>query len=194
MTVNRLILGDNLEIMKSIENDSIDLIYLDPPFFSNRHYEIIWGDAGEIRSFKDRWAGGIDHYIAWLKERVEQMYRVLKKTGSIFLHCDWHANAYIRVDILDKIFGKENFRNEIIWKRRTGNNSSVHTAKQFGAISDTIYFYSKSKKWRFKQPYSFEDESYQEYVDKFFIHTDEQGRKYRIADCERTNPNDGENA
>jgi len=186
--MNRLILGDNLEIMKTLESESVDLIYLDPPFFSNRNYEVIWGDAGEVRSFEDRWAGGIDHYIAWLKERVELMYRLLKKTGSIFLHCDWHANAYIRVEILDKIFGLNNFRNEIIWKRRTGNNSSVHSAKQYGAISDTIYFYSKSKKWNFKQPYSFEDESYQEYVDKFFIHIDEQGRKYRIADLSNPAP------
>jgi len=94
LPVNRLILGDNLEILKTLENESVDLIYLDPPFFSNRNYEVIWGDAGEMRSFKDRWAGGIDHYIAWLKERVVQMYRVLKKTGSFFLHCDWHADAY----------------------------------------------------------------------------------------------------
>ena len=101
-SVNRLILGDNLEIMKTLESESVDLIYLDPPFFSNRHYEVIWGDAGEIRSFEDRWSGGIDHYIAWLKERGELMYRVLKKTGSIFLHCDWHANTYIRVHILDR--------------------------------------------------------------------------------------------
>jgi DNA modification methylase len=63
MTVNRLILGDNLEILKSMENDTIDLIYLDPPFFSNRNYEVIWGDTSEIRSFQDRWAGGVSHYI-----------------------------------------------------------------------------------------------------------------------------------
>jgi DNA modification methylase len=111
--VNQLILGDNLEILKTMEGESVDLIYLDPPFFSNRNYEVIWGDAGEIRSFEDRWAGGIDHYIAWLKERVIEMHRVLKKTGSIFLHCDWHADAYIRVWILDKIFGEKNFLNHI---------------------------------------------------------------------------------
>ncbi|MCL2006246.1 MAG: hypothetical protein FWG73_08815 [Planctomycetaceae bacterium] len=79
--VNRLILGDNLEIMKTLESESVDLIYLDPPFFSNRNYEVIWGDDGEIRSFKDRWAGGIDHYVTWLKERVVEMYRLLKPTG-----------------------------------------------------------------------------------------------------------------
>ena len=188
MSVNRLILGDNLEILKSFESDGVDLIYLDPPFFSNRNYEVIWGDSGEIRSFQDRWAGGISHYIDWLKERVIEMHRVLKPTGSIFLHCDWHANAYIRVHILDRIFGENNFRNEIIWKRRTGNNSSVHSAKQFGIINDTIYFYSKSKNWLFKQLYSFEDESYRGYVDKFFVHTDEKGRKYRIADLSNPAP------
>ena len=83
--MNKLILGDNLEILKQIDSESVDLIYLDPPFFSNRNYEVIWGDKGEIRSFEDRWSGGIDHYIAWLKERVEQMHRILKSTGSIFL-------------------------------------------------------------------------------------------------------------
>ena len=115
--VNQLILGDNLEILKKMDSESVDLIYLDPPFFSNRNYEVIWGDTGEIRSFQDRWAGGTDHYIAWLKERVELMYRVLKSTGSLFLHCDWHANSYIRVYILDRIFGEKNFKGEIIWQR-----------------------------------------------------------------------------
>jgi len=146
--MNRLILGDNLEIMKTLESESVDLIYLDPPFFSNRHYEVIWGDAGESRSFEDRWAGGIDHYIAWLKERVEQMYRLLKRTGSIFLHCDWHANAYIRVEILDKIFGQANFINEFVWKR-SSNRSSISKAARRNY--DTIFFYTKSKRYTFNQ-------------------------------------------
>ena len=110
MPVNQLYLGDNLEILRALDSESVDLIYLDPPFFSNRTYEVIWGDKGEVRSFEDRFSGGIDHYIAWLKDRVQEMHRVLKPTGSIFLHCDWHANAYIRVNILDKIFGIGNFR------------------------------------------------------------------------------------
>ena len=65
--MNKLILGDNLEIMRKMESETIDLIYLDPPFFSDRNYEVIWGDKGEIRSFEDRWAGGIEHYIDWRK-------------------------------------------------------------------------------------------------------------------------------
>ena len=144
--VNRLILGDNLEIMKRLENESVDLIYLDPPFFSNRNYEVIWGDAGEIRSFKDRWAGGIEHYIAWLKERVELMYKLLRKTGSIFLHCDWHANAYIRVHILDKIFGEKNFRGEIIWQRANAHNDA---RKKLAVLTDSIFYYSKTDKYTY---------------------------------------------
>ncbi|MDR2814454.1 MAG: hypothetical protein LBB79_07385 [Prevotellaceae bacterium] len=140
MSVNKLILGDNFEILKAMESETVDLIYLDPPFFSNRNYEVIWGDEGEVRSFRDRWAGGIDHYITWLKERVVEMHRVLKPTGSIFLHCDWHANAYIRVEILDKVFGASNFRNEIVWCYRGGGASKM----DFGRRHDTIFRYGKS--------------------------------------------------
>ncbi|MCL2709315.1 MAG: site-specific DNA-methyltransferase [Planctomycetaceae bacterium] len=153
--VNRLILGDNLEILKTFEAESIDLIYLDPPFFSNKNYEIIWGDEGEMRSFQDRWAGGISHYVDWLKERVEQMYRVLKKTGCLFLHCDWHANAYIRVEILDRLFGIKNFVNEIIWCYAGPGNVKNRLAQKH----DMIYFYAKSSRYffdgdRIRMPYN----------------------------------------
>ena len=80
--VNKLILGDNLEILKLIDSDTVDLIYLDPPFFSNRTYEVIWGDEGEVRSFEDRFSGGVDHYIAWLKERVIEMQTAEVLTSS----------------------------------------------------------------------------------------------------------------
>ena len=139
---NKLILGDNLAVLQSISDKSVDLIYLDPPFFSNRTYEVIWGDDGEKRSFEDRFAGGIDHYISWLKIRVRQMHRILKDTGSIFLHCDWHANAEIKVDILNKIFGRNNFRNEIIWhyyNKLPDNRKGVFTRG-----TDTIFWYVKN--------------------------------------------------
>ena len=147
---NKLILGDNLAILQSIPDKSVDLIYLDPPFFSNRTYEVIWGDDGEKRSFEDRFAGGIDHYISWLKIRVRQMHRILKDTGSIFLHCDWHANAEIKVDILNKIFGLNNFRNEIIWhyRRWTANSNN------FQRLHDTIFWYSKTKNYTFNPLYT----------------------------------------
>jgi DNA modification methylase len=149
--------------MQTLEDGSVDLIYLDPPFFSNRNYEIIWGDAGEIRSFEDRWAGGIDHYIGWLKERVEQMYRLLKKTGSIFLHCDWHACANIRVEILDKIFGMKNFRNEIVW-HYTGWNKKL--SDSFEKRHDVIYFYAKNNNTSRFNGYSKQWESEEEYIKK----------------------------
>jgi DNA modification methylase len=145
--VNKLVLGDNLDVLKTLPDSYVDLIYLDPPFFSNKNYEVIWGDSGEIRSFQDRWAGGIDHYIAWLKERVEQMHRVLKPKGSFYLHCDWHANTYIRVHILDKIFGEKNFRNEIIWSYKRYTAAS----NKFQNLHDTIFYYSKGNNYIFNE-------------------------------------------
>ena len=168
-SVNKLILGNNLEILKQLESESADLIYLDPPFFSNRNYEVIWGDEGEVRSFQDRWSGGMDHYIGWLKERVAEMHRILKPTGSIFLHCDWHANAYIRVDILDKIFGGQFFRNEIIWKRTTAHSDSG----KFGMNADSIYYYTKTNNYIFKPVFQEYDE---EYLKRF--REDSNGRKF----------------
>jgi len=173
--INKLILGDNLEILRNIETETVDLIYLDPPFFSNRNYEVIWGDSGEVRSFEDRFSGGIDHYIGWLKERVIEMHRILKQTGSIFLHCDYHADAYIRVQILDKIFGEKYFRNEIIW-RYTGNSVPKYC---YPKKHDNIFWYSKSKNFnyypkRILVPYS-------ELTEKRYNHTDEDGNRYKVS-------------
>src|SRR3954468_14015686 len=94
---------DNLERLAQFPADCVDLIYLDPPFFSNRFYEVIWGDEAEVRSFEDRWEGGINHYINWMEERVVEMPRVLRSSGSIFLHCDWHASHELRV-MMDRVF------------------------------------------------------------------------------------------
>jgi len=185
MNVNKLILGDNLDIMRRMDGESVDLIYLDPPFFSNRNYEVIWGDAGEIRSFKDRWSGGIQQYIAWLKERVEEMHRLLKPTGSIFLHCDWHANAYIRVQILDRIFGENNFKNEIIWKRKSSVGQSNKKSSHFGYNIDTIFFYAKSKNNVFNTVFT---DSNPEYIEKMFVHEEPDGRIYRLATLTSPSP------
>ncbi|MDR0569421.1 MAG: hypothetical protein LBG87_09485, partial [Spirochaetaceae bacterium] len=136
----------------------------------------IWGDEGEIRSFQDRWAGGVDHYIAWLYERVAQMRRVLKNTGSIFLHCDWHANAEIKVFILNKIFGEKNFVNEIIWQKiRTAKAQS----KNFGNVHDTIYLYSKSEQRQFyKQFIEYDPEVIRSHYNRGFK-KDKDGRLYQ---------------
>jgi DNA modification methylase len=145
---NQLILGDNLAVLQSMPDKSVDLIYLDPPFFSNRTYEVIWGDEGEKRSFEDRFAGGIDHYISWLKIRVRQMHRILKPTGSIFLHCDWHANAEIKVDILNNIFGRNNYKNEIVWYYYNKFQGNIN---KLAANHDVIFWYSKSNHFVFNK-------------------------------------------
>jgi len=184
--MNELILGDNLEIMKKMPSESIDLIYLDPPFFSNRNYEVIWGDKGEVRSFQDRWMGGVDHYIAWLKERVIEMRRLLKPTGSIFLHCDWHANAEIKVFILNKLFGEQNFKNEIIWKRTTTHNDSKQGAKHFGRVTDTIFFYAKEFK---RCTYHSQFERYtSDYMASSYHRVDSDGRRFKASDLSAAKP------
>ena len=178
--INKLILGDNLEILKSMEAETVDLIYLDPPFFSNRNYEVIWGDKGEVRSFEDRFSGGVDHYIAWLKERVIEMHRILKPTGSIFLHCDWHADAYIRVLVLDKIFGGNNFVNNITWQRATTHNDTKQGAKHFGRITDTIFWYSKNNKAYTFNP---QHERYtSDYIAQSYNKAEKNGRRFKTSD------------
>ena len=139
---NRLIWGDNLHVMRQIPTNSVDLIYIDPPFFSGRPYNVMWGDANEMRSFNDIWEGGMDGYLIWLNARLYEMKRILKSTGSIYVHCDWHASHYIKVE-LDKIFGHENFRNEIVWYY----NSGARKKKDFGRRHDIIFRYSCSESY-----------------------------------------------
>ncbi len=142
---NLLVCDDNLKALREIPNESIDLIYLDPPFFSGRNYNVIWGDDGEVRSFQDRWAGGsektgMEAYIAWMQERVVEMHRILKDTGSFYLHCDWHASHYLKV-MCDRVFGYGNFRNDISWcYARWANVSSM-----FQRTHDNVLFYAKNK-------------------------------------------------
>ncbi|MEK7673882.1 MAG: site-specific DNA-methyltransferase [Patescibacteria group bacterium] len=153
---NQLILGDNLEVLRTMPSESIDLIYIDPPFFSGRNYNVIWGDTNEVRSFYDIWEGGIDSYLVWLNARLWEMRRVLKKTGSIYIHCDWHASHYIKTE-MDKIFGYDNFRSNIVWCYKTREFSKRYWNRKH----DDILFYSKTDKYTFNwdakgilEPYS----------------------------------------
>lgn len=146
MEVNSIYCGNNLEILQQFPDNSVDLIYADPPFFSGRSYEVIWGDNAEIRQFDDRFKGDIDWYIEWMTMRLQQCYRVLKDTGSMYLHCDWHANAHLRI-AMDKLFQADGFRNEIIWCYHGGGIST----KQFKRKHDSIYFYTKSSNYIFNQ-------------------------------------------
>ena len=79
---------------------------------------MIWGDEAEVRSFEDRWEGGVHVYTGWMRERVMELHRVLKSTGSFFMHCDWHASHYLKL-MCDEVFGDHRFQNEIIWRRTT---------------------------------------------------------------------------
>ena len=136
---NRLFWGDNLHVIRQLRSESIDLIYVDPPFFSGRQYNVIFRDRNELRSFSDIWEGGMPGYLIWLNARLYEMKRVLKKSGSIYVHCDWHASHYIKIE-MDKLYGYNNLRNEIIWYY----NSGARKKKDFGRRHDVILRYSRS--------------------------------------------------
>ena len=170
---NRLLWGDNLHVMRQLPSESVDLVYIDPPFFSNRVYNVIWGDEQEKRSFDDIWEGGLDGYLIWLNARLYEMKRLLKPTGSIYVHCDWHASHHIKVE-MDKIFGYENFRNEIVWKKYVGRkNNAKH---KFNTQHDVIFLYAKSADATFHGvmiPHSEKE------IENEYKYIDEDGRRYR---------------
>jgi len=168
---NRLYLGDNLQVLRTLPSNSIDLIYIDPPFFSGRNYNVIWGDSNEVRTFEDIWEGGITSYLIWLNARLWEMRRVLKNTGSIYVHCDWHASHYIKTE-MDKIFGYENFRNEIYWSYL---GIKRNTARKYPQKNDVILSYSKTHDYVWNVQYK---PHKPEYI-KRFRKIDEKGRKYR---------------
>jgi len=176
LPANQLILGDNLEVLRTIPSDSINLIYIDPPFFSGRTYNVIWGDTNEVRTFYDIWEGGIDSYLIWLNARLWEMRRVLKKTGSIYVHCDWHASHYIKTE-MDKIFGYENFKNSIQWKRQPTRGAKA-TSSQYSRNSDTILFYSKTDNAVWNNVYK----SYDEHFVATKFRKDKTGRLFRDCD------------
>lgn len=178
LKTNTIYCGDCLKILEDIPDESVDLIYIDPPFNSNRNYEVFWGDVQEKRAFVDRF-GDAQAYINYMRPRVDQLYRVLKKTGSFYYHCDWHASHYVKI-MLDQIFSFNNFRNEIFWKRKTGRGETQHKSSEFGTSTESIFFYTKSKNNIFNSQYSFESETYQAYLDKAFRHIDSDGRRYRV--------------
>ena len=140
---NTIVCGNNIEWMEEIPDQSIDLCYIDPPFFSNKNYEIVWGNSYEKRSFGDRFEGGILHYVEWMKERIVLIHKKLKKTGSFYLHCDWHASHYLKI-ICDDVFGYKNFRNEIVWHYE---NRLSRKGKPFPKLHDIIFIYSKTNQF-----------------------------------------------
>lgn len=217
---NRLYYGDNMTIMQNLPSACVDLIYLDPPFNSQRTYNLIYRqmtglplpeqeeafcDAWELDPEKEEMTRrmpmvlreyGVDEglvqfwsawiaalrntqprllaYLVYMTYRLYEMRRLLKPTGSLFLHCDPTAGHYIKV-ILDAIFGHENFRNEITWKRTSAHSS----ARRCGPVHDTIFFYSKSAKYTWNPVFQAYDDSY---VKGFYTHKDPDGRMWRRSD------------
>ncbi len=189
MHTNQLYYGDNLDILRNhIPDESVDLIYIDPPFNSNQAYNVIFSEAdgsssqAQIQAFEDTWhwvesteqayhelvetappllvetiksfrgfltETNLMAYLVMMALRLVELHRVLKPTGSFYLHCDPTASHYLKI-ILDQIFGVENFQNEIVWKRTSSHNDP----KRFGRVGDRILFYSKSKIKTFNVIYS----------------------------------------
>lgn len=197
--MNQLYFGDNLHVLRDREkfpNESVDLIYLDPPFNSKRDYNLLFKSPkghqseAQITAFEDSWHWGeqaerefdelvpakntdvsemmqalrrflgendMMAYLTMMANRLLELHRVLKPTGSLYLHCDPTAAHYLKI-VLDGVFGKEQFRNEVVWKRTDAHNDP----KRYGNVHDTIFFYSKSKGYRWVPQFTAHRESYLE--------------------------------
>jgi DNA modification methylase len=209
MSENLLYYGDNLDILKRyIKDESVDLIYLDPPFNSNATYNVLFaehngtGAAAQIKAFGDTWvwdqtsaevyrdaveAGGkvsealqafmkllgtsnMMAYLAMMAPRLVELRRVLKPTGSIYLHCNPTASHYLKL-VMDAVFDPRNFRNEIIWKRVSAHSDS----KKFGNSHDILFYYTKTDKRKFNKQFQAYDEKY---LDSHYNQVDKDGRRY----------------
>jgi DNA modification methylase len=171
--------GDNLEQLKKLPDGCVDFAYIDPPFNSNRNYEVFWGETKEKRSFEDRHES-TKAYIDYMRPRCVELARVLKKTGSFYYHCDWHASHYVKV-MLDQIFGENNFQNEIVWKRSSAHSDS----KRYGANHDTIFFYTGgANEWIWNKQFTAYDE---QYLEQNYRYNDEKGR-FRVSDMTANKP------
>lgn len=216
---NTLYYGDNLDILRNdIEDESIDLIYLDPPFNSNATYNVLFqaptgeNSPSQIEAFGDTWhwtdsaeraydevvngpnsdasailialrsflkENDMMAYLVMMAVRLLELHRVLKPSGSMYLHCDPTASHYLKL-VIDAVFGKKNMRAELIWKRTSAHSDSKQGRMSYGRIHDTIFYYSKSDKIIWNQLYTEYDESY---ISNFYKYIEEgTGRRYRLGD------------
>lgn len=219
---NLLYYGDNLDVLRRhVKDESVDLVYLDPPFNSNANYNVLFAakdghdSAAQIQAFEDTWrwdesaarqfsetveAGGkvadvllaferflgtndMLAYLAMMAPRLIELRRVLKDTGSLYLHCDQTASHYLKL-LLDGVFGAEHFRTEIVWKRSSAHSDTKQGRKQHGRIHDVLLFYTKSDEWTWNQQFTEYDE---EYVKQRFSNHDAKGR-YKDADLTAAKP------
>ncbi len=175
--------GDNREQLKKLPDGCVDLIYIDPPFNSNRNYEVFWGETKEKRAFNDRHES-TEAYIKYMRPRCVELARVLKKTGSFYYHCDWHASHYVKV-MLDQIFGEMQFQNEIVWKRSSAHSDSKQGMSQYGRVTDSIFFYTRGDTWTWNnqfQPYG------ADYVDAKYSYQERDGRRFKSTDITAAKP------
>jgi len=176
--------GDCLDQLSKLPDQCIDLIYIDPPFNSNRNYEVFWGETKEKRAFEDRHAS-TQAYIEFMRPRCVELARVLKKTGSFYYHCDWHASHYIKV-MLDQILGENNFQNEIVWKRSSAHSDTKQGMARYGRVCDYLFFYTAGKRWTWNPEFLPYDESY---VTSFYRHIEDgTGRRFRLSDLTASKP------
>jgi len=205
---NKLFFGDNLEVLRDhVPDDSVDLIYIDPPFNSNRNYFVLFKDrtgkasAAQEAAFEDTWTWTEDSeatykelvarnpnrdlattteslrqflketpmmaYLTAMAIRLIEIHRVLKPTGSFYLHCDPTASHYLKL-LLDTVFGPRNYRNEIVWERTSSHNDS----KKWMQVHDTLFYYCKSSQYTWNAEYLGHDPSY---VKEFYRYSDERG-------------------
>ena len=199
--------GDNLDILRGLNSETVDLIYLDPPFNSNHTYEAPVGSQAAGAAFKDAWtlsdldvawmgliadeqpaiaymldaAGkahgkGMQSYLTMMAVRLLEMRRVLKPTGSLYLHCDPTASHYLKM-LMDAVFGQENFRNEVVWAYR---GREMHLARKYNAKHDILLFYAHSSSTRLRMkdiatPYD-RAERLKQLRRK--VHLDDEGREW----------------
>jgi len=169
--------GDCLDQLKHLPDHCVDLCYIDPPFNSNRNYEVFWGETKEKRSFEDRHAS-TQAYIEFMRPRCEQLARVLKTTGSFYYHCDWHASHYVKV-MLDQLFGEMNFVNEVVWKRSGSHNDAKQGSKHYGRTHDVLLFYRGSEEYTWNQQYVPLDQTY---IESHYSQRDDAGRPFQWTD------------
>lgn len=193
--VNRLIYGDNLLVMQALLagdefngipslRGKIELIYVDPPFDSKNDYrtkiKILGGELEqkptiiEQFAYSDTWKDGTVSYLKMMYPRLILMKELLSDIGGIYIHCDWHVGHYLKI-IMDEVFGKDNFRNEIVWKRDAAGKGAKTGSKQWPRVNDCIYFYTKTDNYCFSQQYA----DLTEIQIKEYHYQDDDGRKFK---------------
>lgn len=157
---NEIYTGDCLNVLDRLDENQVDLVYLDPPFFSQKQHKLRTRDNRKEYVFNDKWLD-IHEYSAYMKERIQKCRKVLKDSGSIFLHCDRSASHYLRI-MLDEVFGEKNFQSEIVWCYKRWSNAK----KGLLNSHQIIYFYSKTANFKFNHQY--EDYSLTTNLDQIF--------------------------